>query len=148
MSDHTMKDMTGQSVVAIDTAEKIGSVKHFVVSSDGRAIERLHIDGRNKKALFTEWSDLESFGEDRVMVKAADAAAGSDDDRDIDVAKGNIGLLGSRVLDTAGFEHGTVADAIFDAGSGSIVSILTDDDDTIASDRIRSFGSYALVIDA
>ncbi len=147
MSEHTMKDMAGHSVVAIDTAEEVGSVKHFVVSADGRRIERLHIDGRKKKALFTEWGDLESFGADRVMVKAADSTAGSEDDRDLDVAKGNIELLGSRVLDTSGFEHGKVADATFDAGSGAIVSILTDGDDTIASGRIRSFGSYALVVD-
>lgn len=147
MSEHTMKHMEGHAVVAIDTAEEIGSVKHFVVSADGRRIERLHIDGRKKKALFTEWSDLESFGADRVMVTAADSTAGSDDDRDLDVAKGNIELLGSRVLDTDGFEHGEVTDATFDAGSGAIVSILTDGDDTIASGRIRSFGSYALVVD-
>lgn len=147
MSERTMKDMTGHSVIAIDTAEEIGSVKHFVVSADGRQIERLHIDGRKKNALFTEWSDLESFGNDRVMVTAADATAGSDDGRDIDIATGNIELLGSRVLDTAGFDHGKVADATFDSTNGSIVSIVTDGDHVVDSGRIRSLGSYALVID-
>lgn len=148
MSEHTLKQMVGHSVIAIDTAEEIGSVKHFVVSSDGKQIERLHIDGRKKNALFTEWSDLESFGDDRVMVTAADATAGSDDDRDIDVAKGNIELLGSRVLDTAGFEHGKVADATFDGTTGAIRSIVTDGGNVIARDRVRSLGSYALVVDA
>ncbi len=148
MSEHTMKGMTGQPVIAIDTAEEIGSVKHFVVGTDASRIERLHIDGRKKKALFTEWADLESFGADRVMVTAADDTAGSEDERDLDVAKGNIELLGSRVLDTAGFEHGTVDDATFDASTGAIVSILTDGEVVIASDRIRSLGSYALVVDA
>lgn len=148
MSEHTMKHMAGHSVVAIDTAEEIGSVKHFVVSADGKRIERLHIDGRKKNALFTEWGDLESFGADRVMVTAADATAGSEDDRDLDVAKGNIQLLGSRVLDTAGFEHGKVADATFNADSGAIVSILTDGGDVVDSGRIHSLGSYALVVDA
>ena len=148
MSEHTMKTMAGQSVIAIDTAEEIGSVKHFVASPDGKQIERLHIDGRKKKALFAEWDDLESFGADRVMVTAADATAGSDDDRDLDAAKGNIELLGSRVLDTAGFEHGEVADATFDATNGSVLSIVTDGDVAVDSGRIRSLGSYALIIDA
>ena len=148
MSQHTMKSMKGQSVIALDTAEEIGNVKHFVVSADGQRIERLHIDGRKKKALFTEWGDLESFGTDRVMVKAADATAGSQDDRDLDVASGDIELIGSRVLDTAGFEHGKVADGTFDSDSGAIVDILTDSDAAIDSRRIRSLGSYALVVDA
>ncbi|MEP1126385.1 MAG: PRC-barrel domain-containing protein [Ilumatobacter sp.] len=148
MSEHTMKAMKGQAVIALDTAEEIGEVKHFVVSADGRRIERLHIDGRGKKALFTEWGDLESFGADRVMVKAADATAGSHDDRDLDVASGDIELIGSRVLDTAGFEHGRVVDAMFDSTSGAIVSIVTESDVTVDSGRIRSLGSYALVVDA
>ncbi len=148
MSEHNMKAMTGQSVIALDTAEEIGKVKHFVVSADGQRIERLHIDGRKKKALFTEWGDLESFGADRVMVKAADATAGSEDDRDLDVASGDIELIGTRVLDTAGFEHGKVADATFDSVSGAIVAIHTDSDVAIDSGRIRSLGSYALVVDA
>lgn len=148
MSNSTMSAKTGQSVIAIDTAEEIGSIKHFVVSSDGRRIERLHIDGRKKKALFAEWGDLESFGDDRVMVARADDASGSDDDRDIDAARGDIDLLGSRVLDTAGFEHGIVSDVAFDTTTGEIVSITTDRDDEVSGNRVRSLGSYALVIDA
>ena len=148
MTEHNMNAMIGQPVIAIDTAEEIGDVKHFVVSADVSRVERLHIDGRKKNALFAEWSDLESFGSDRVMVTAADASAGSDDERDLDAAKGNIELLGSRVLDTAGFEHGTVADAIFDADSGAVVAIITDDDTRVDQARIRSLGSYAVVVEA
>ncbi|MGA9276126.1 PRC-barrel domain-containing protein [Ilumatobacter sp.] len=143
-----MKSMSGQSVVAIDNAEEIGKVKHFVVAPDVARIERLHIDGRKKKALFAEWQDIESFGSDRVMVTAADAASGSDDDRDLDAAKGSIDLIGSRILDTAGFEHGTVADASFDADTGSIVQITSSEGGDVTADRIHSLGSYAVVVDA
>lgn len=148
MSIHTMKSMTGHSVIAIDTAEEVGTVKHFVVAPDVTRIERLHIDGRKKHAMFAEWDDLESFGDDRVMVSAANAPAESSDDRDVDAAKGNIELIGARVLDTAGFEHGTVDDASFDSDTGSITAILSSDGVEVPKDAIHSLGSYALVVNA
>ena len=148
MTEYNMQAMIGHSVIAIDTAEEIGKVKHFVVSTDVARVDRIHIDGRKKKAIFAEWASLESFGADRVMVTTADDPSQSDDERDIDAAKGHVELLGSRILDTAGFEQGKVADAIFDADSGSIVAILTDGDVTIGKDRIHSLGSYAVVVDA
>ena len=147
MTIRKMKEVGGHPVVAIDNAEEIGSVKHFVVSADGRRIERLHIDGRKKKAVFAEWGDLESFGGDRVMVRSSSAPSESDDDRDRGAASGDVSLLGSRVLDTAGFEHGEVADASFDATSGEITGILTSAGDEVPATAIRSLGSYALVVD-
>ena len=148
MTVHTMNAMSGQSVVALDTAEEVGKVKHFVVSADMTRIERLHIDGRKKSAVFAEWDDLQSFGEDRVMVSGAAAPSESDADRDLDAAKGDIELIGSRLLDTAGFEHGTVADASFDSDTGSIVSILTSDGVEIGTQHLHSLGSYAVIVDA
>lgn len=148
MTTHSMKSVSGQAVVAIDSAEEVGTVEHFVISPDGARIERLHIAGRRKKAHFAEWSDLESFGSDRVMVTRAQLVGGTDDDRDVEAAKGNLELIGARVLDTAGFEHGTVDDARFDATDGSITAITTSEGDEIPSDRIHSLGTYALVVDA
>ncbi len=145
MTIHNMTSMSGQPVVAIDSAEEIGTVKHFVVSSDVGRVERLHIDGRKKKALFAEWRDLESFGVDRVMVNKADAPSTSDDDRDLSAARGEVNLIGSRVLDTTGFEHGTVADASFDADTGEITGVTTTEGDELSPSSIRSLGTYALV---
>lgn len=148
MSMHSMRSMEGQTVIALDTADDIGDVRHFVVSRDASHIERLHIDGRKKNAMFTEWRDLESFGADKVIVKRADAASQSDDERDLDAAKGDIEILGARVLDTAGFEHGTVDDVDFESDTGAIVSITSSNGEVTGADRVRSLGSYALVIDA
>jgi uncharacterized protein YrrD len=147
VSTQSIKSKSGQTVVALDTAEEIGKVKHFVVSSDVNRIERLHIDGRRKNAVFAEWSDIESFGPDRVMVTTEGSSSQSDDDRDIDAAKGKIDLIGSRVLDTAGFEHGTVADATFDGSTGQIADITLSDGRTTAAAHVHSLGSYAVVID-
>lgn len=148
MTIHSMKSMSGQAVIALDSAEEVGKVKHFVVAPDASRIERLHIDGRKSKAMFAEWSDLESFGADRVMVSKAAAPSESSTERDIDAAKGHVDLIGARVLDTAGFERGTVADASFDADSGEITSISTSEGTEIASAAVHSLGSYALVVDA
>lgn len=148
MTIHTMKAMEGQSVVAVDTAEKIGKVKHFVISRDASRVERLHIDGRTANSLFAEWGDLESFGQDRVMVRVASDPSKSDDDRDIDAARGKIEFLSTRLLDSAGFEHGTAADASFDAEDGHIVSVTSSDGEVIDAERLRSVGSYAIVFDA
>lgn len=148
MSEHSMKSMEGHDVIALDSAEDIGEVKHFVVSQDASHIERLHIDGRRNKALFAEWADLESFGDDKVIVKHADAAAQSDDGRDLQAAKGTIEILDARVLDTAGFEHGTVDDVNFESDTGAIVSITSSDGEVTSAEHIRSLGSYALIIDA
>ena len=143
-----MKAMDGQSVIAVDTAEDIGKVKHFVISSDASRVERLHIDGRASNSLFAEWADLESFGDDRVMVRVASAPAESDDDRDIETARGKIELLTSRLLDSAGYEHGTAVDASFRAEDGRIVSVTSSDGEVIDAERLRSIGSYAIVFDA
>lgn len=148
MTVQSMKTMAGHDVVAVDNAEDIGSIKHFVVARDVSRIERLHIDGRKKNAVFAEWDQLESFGGDRVMVTAADAPSTSDDERDVDAAKGDIEILGSRVLDTAGFEHGKVDDVDFETDTGEIVSISTSEGAVIDADRARSLGSYALIVDA
>lgn len=147
MTERRMNDVIGQSVIAMDSAEEIGAVKHFVVAPDVSRIERIHIDGRKKKAVFAEWDDLESFGVDRVMVSSSGEPHRSADERDIEAARGDIDLMTSRVLDTAGFEHGRVADVTFDSETGEIAMIHTDGNATITSDRIHSLGSYAVVVD-
>ncbi|WP_420452469.1 hypothetical protein [Ilumatobacter sp.] len=142
-----MKSATGHRVVAIDTAEEIGEIRHFVVSADVTRIERLHVDGRKKKAVFAEWSDLESFGDDRVMVVSSGAPTESSDERDIEAARGHIELIGSRILDTAGFERGTVRDATFESETGEIVALVSSDEEEIPAGSVRSLGSYAVVVD-
>ncbi len=148
MSSHKMQSMTGQPVIAIDTAEEIGKVKHFVVDRNVERIDRLHIDGRKKKAVFVEWGNLESFGADRVMITTETDPHRSDAERDIDAARGDIELLGTRVLDTTGLERGVVTDATFDSETGRIISIDTSNDLSIVAASIHSLGSYAVVVDA
>lgn len=144
----TVKSMTGQPVIAIDSAEQVGKIRHFVVSPDVSRVDRLHIDGRKKNAAFVSWEDLESFGADRVMLRSGAEPTPAEDERDDEAARGQIVLLGTRILDTAGFERGTVADATFDPTSGKIINVTTSEKDEIPASGIHSLGSYAMVIDA
>lgn len=146
MTEQSMRSTLGQKVIAVDSAEDLGEVKAFVVSRDVERIDKLQIAGRKKNALFTTWDDLESFGSDAVMVSDAGAPAEADDDRDVDVAKGDISILGARILDSAGFEHGTVDDVTFDADSGTVQAIVGSDGTSYPSERVASLGSYALVV--
>ncbi|NND74288.1 MAG: hypothetical protein HKN44_04715 [Ilumatobacter sp.] len=148
MNAQSMRTTLGQKVIAVDSAEDLGDVKTYVVSPDVERIEKIQIAGRKKHALFTAWRDLASFGADAVMVTAAEAPAESDDERDLGAAKGDIALLDARIVDTAGFEHGTVSDVTFDADSGSIVSVEGSDGTTYPHDAVASLGSYALVVRA
>lgn len=141
-----MRSVIGQPLIAVDDAKQVGTVKHFVLSGRVDRIERLHVDGRGKNAQFLSWNDLESFGDDRVMVSRSGSLSAADDDRDRDAAGGSIDVLGARILDTAGFEHGRVGDADFDTDTGELVSIVAADGMRFPAAALRSLGSYALVV--
>ena len=148
MTTRSMRSVIGQSLVAVDDAEQVGTVKHFVLSRGVDRIERLHVDGRGKKAQFLSWDDLESFGQDRVMVSQSGSLSDANDDRDRDATGGAIDVLGARILDTAGFEHGRVDDVDFDTGTGALVSVVSADGERLPASALRSLGTYALVVDA
>ncbi len=142
----TFNDTEGRRVVAADTAEDLGEVKGFVVDRSASRVDAVHVSGRGRKADVIAWSSISSFGDDAVIVTSAEAAERVAEDRDKAAVKGKIVLRGARVLTTGGFEIGTVEDASFDQESGEITGVRTDQG-SITGDRLRSIGSYALVVD-
>ena len=142
----SMSAALGRRVIAQDTADEVGEVKAFVIDRSGRSIDRVQVAGRARHARLIDWSDIATFGPDAVMITAHDAVHEPADDRDADVVRGNVDVLGARILDTSGFEHGTVADLEFDPGSGDIVAVVAADGH-IDRQRIRALGTYALVVD-
>lgn len=140
----TFSEADGRRVVAVNTATEIGEVKSFVVDPTSARITAIQIGGRGGRADLVEWDHIEAFGDDAVMV-VHDEAVHQPDEREKDAVKGEIRLRDSKVLDTAGFEHGTVADVMFDPATGAILGVLTTEGH-IGADRLISLGSYALVI--
>jgi uncharacterized protein YrrD len=149
MNVHSMKQALGTKVIDIASAEVVGKVKEFVVDRSGTDIVRLQIAGRKKRAQFVDWSQVSSFGADAVMVTVAttDDPASGDPVSSTGADDGRAGLLGARILDTGGFEHGAVDDAMIDGDSGTVVEIRGGGEGFNGS-AVRGFGSFAVVVDA
>jgi uncharacterized protein YrrD len=146
MTTDTFTNARKRRVVASDTAESVGSVKGFILDPGGRRIEAIHIDGHGRHAAILDWSAVAAFGADVVMAHAGDNPSSVGSDHEKAAVKGAVTMLGTRVLTTGGAEVGTVADVEFDTDSGDVVRIFTDEG-SIDAARLRSLGSYALVID-
>lgn len=146
MTTDTFRNVEGRKVIASGTAESIGSVKGFVLDAAGRTIESIHVDGHGKRAGILAWPTVQAFGADAVMAAAGVEPATIDNDHQKAAVKGVVSMLGSRVLTVDGREIGTVDDVEFDTGSGAVVRVTTDHG-PIDAHRLRSLGSYALVVD-
>jgi uncharacterized protein YrrD len=146
MTTDTFRHVEGRTVIASGTAESIGSVKGFVLDAGGRTIEAIHIDGHGKRAIILTWPMVEAFGADAVMAVAGAEPTTIDSDHQKEAIKGDVSMLGSRVLTVDGREIGIVEDVEFDTGSGAVVRVSTDQG-PVEARRLRSLGSYALVVD-
>lgn len=137
----------GCPVVAADTAETVGEVKALVLGISAMRITQIHVAGRSRSAKVVNWEDLAGFGTDAVMVALARSVTDSVQERTEEVLSGRVDSIGARILDTSGFERGTVVDVEFDPESGAVVSILGDSD-RWDRNSIHSLGRYALIVDA
>lgn len=146
MSIELFTHVSGRSVVATDTAETIGAVKGFVLDRAGRTIEAIHIDGHGKRAIVLQWSSVNSFGADAVMASSGDDPATITNDHQKSAVKGDVALIGSRVLTTDGLEIGTVEDVEFETDTGTVTRVVTGNG-PIEPKRFQALGSYAFVVD-
>ena len=146
--NESMQQALGRDVMAADTATSVGVVKAFVVDQPPRTITAIHVSGRKRSAELVDWSQVSGFGPDAVMVASASSIRDAEVEREEEMARHNVDLLGTRVLDTAGYEHGTIIDVAFDSESGAIEHVTTDDQRTIPVDELRGLGSYAAVVQA
>lgn len=133
-----------RDVVATDTAETIGRVASFVVDPDTASVSALRLSKVDGDDEYVSWSDLAAFGRDVVTVASASVLRSAADDRERAVDKA-AKVLGKRVLDDAGREHGEVEDVDVDPATGAVTALLTERDE-IAGDRLVGIGSYAVVV--
>jgi uncharacterized protein YrrD len=146
MTTDTFSNVEGRAVISSGSAESIGSVKGFVLDSGGRRIDAIHIAGHGKRAVILPWPTVEAFGADAVMAAGGAEPSTIDNDHQKEAIKGDVSMIGSRVLTVDGREIGIVEDVEFDTGSGAVVRVSTDQG-PIEARRLRSLGSYALVVD-
>jgi sporulation protein YlmC with PRC-barrel domain len=136
----------GRKAISRASAEELGSVSRLVVDSKNRRIA-LVVIGKRRKARVVKWEDLSGFGADAVMVGQDEALHEPQDDREQAAAKGDLELLGRRVLNDLGNELGTINDIVFDPDSGALESLIIGDGEQPAGSLLGA-GSYAVVLRA
>jgi len=145
--DDTFNSSDGRPVIAADTAETIGEVRGFVVDTTASRIESVHVSGRGKNAEVVPWSSIRSFGADAVIADVAASAEQVSTDHETQAVKGRVVVRKTRVLNSNGFEQGTVEDVSFDAVTGELTGVTTTEG-PIEGKALRALGSYALIVDA
>lgn len=144
MSDHPtsaedrfdVRRLRKRKVVDTATAETIGRVAGVHIDASRSALRSLRLKGRH--AGHIPYADIISVGPDAVTVRSADVVVEEDDD-----APSDSDAIGSRVLDDAGYDLGTLKDLT--AGQdGTVVSLSVDG--SVIDCRVRGIGSYAVVV--
>lgn len=141
-----LRDTLGSQVVARDTAEPVGDVLGAVVDVGSRHIAALQV-GKGHKARLADWSSLSGVGPDATVVESEGALRPPNGEREERVVKGDIALLGGLVLTDRGDALGRLDDVEFDETTGELVALVCGDI-SVSADRLRSIGSYAVVVGA
>lgn len=128
-----------REIVDTGAASSAGRVSGFVVDPDTQRVTGLRV--RKGGGNYLPWSDVSSFGVDAVTVEGAGRIRSADAD---DRAE-QPDLLGHRVLDEHGVEHGTVTDVEFDPSDGRIRYLLTSTQE-IDGARLRGIGTWAAIV--
>jgi len=79
------------------------------------------------------------------MASSGDDPAIVDNDHQKSAVKGDVTMIGSRVLTTGGLDIGVVEDVEFETNSGAVVRVVTGQG-PLEPERFMSLGSYALVV--
>jgi sporulation protein YlmC with PRC-barrel domain len=142
----------GRRVVSAESAEEIGQLVAVVVDQPPRHITSLQVAGSKRKPTLVEWDGLSGFGPDAVMVRSENDLRAATDDAEVGATRGDLSLLGARVLDDAGEEHGTVDDVRFDPATGALLAVSAVGPGrppaAFAPGDLLALGSYALMVRA
>ena len=136
----------GRPVVARDTAETVGDVQGAVVDVVTRRVVALQV-GKGRKARVVDWAAVSGVGPDAVVVQSESALRDPVGDRETGFVKGDLPLLGARVLTDRGDEAGALDDVEFDESSGVLLALVAGDQRFPAT-GLRAIGSYAVVVTA
>ena len=136
----------GRPVVTRDTAETVGEVQGAVVDVPTRRVMALQV-GKGRKARVVDWASLAGVGPDAVVVQSESALRDPAGDREERFLKGDLPLLGARVLTDRGDVAGALDDVEFDESSGRVVALVAGDQRFPAS-ALHAIGGYAVVVAA
>jgi uncharacterized protein YrrD len=139
-----LREAIGRAVVARDTAETVGQLAGAVIDPASRRVVALQT-GKGNKGRLADWTSLTGVGPDAVVVDTEASLRQASGDREERVVKGDVPLLGGRVLTDRGDVLGTLDDVEFDESTGAVVALVAGEA-TIPAARLRSIGSFAVVV--
>ncbi len=139
-----LRAVLGRRVVARDSAETIGDVQGAVVDVPTRRLVALQV-GKGRKARVVDWGSLSGVGPDAVVVQSESALRDPAGDREQRFVKGELALLGARVLTDRGDVAGSLDDVEFDETTGVVVALVAGDR-RFPAPGLHAIGSYAVVV--
>jgi uncharacterized protein YrrD len=140
----SLREAIGRSVVARDTAETVGAIHGAVVDAAAGRIVALQV-GKGHKGRLADWGALTGVGPDAVVVESEAGLRPPAGEHEEAVVKGDVPLLGGRVLTERGDELGSLDDVEFDESTGALVALVSGPTSVPAA-RLRSIGGYAVVV--
>lgn len=139
----TLSELTRKPVVAVDSAEQLGSISGVKIDPATRLITAMAIGGKKGGVIGRE--AVRAVAGDVVTLTSADAVHEAVDASEQDLLAGRFDLRKKRVLTTAGFDVGQVRDAEFD-DDGTLTVLLTTTQ-AVPGAALRGIGSYAVVVE-
>jgi uncharacterized protein YrrD len=136
----------GRPVITRDTAETVGDVQGAVVDVPTRRVVAFQI-GKGRKARVVDWASLSAVGPDAVVVQSESALREPTGEREERFLKGDLSLLGARVLTDRGDVAGSLDDVEFDETSGLLVALVAGERRFPAT-GLHAIGSFAVVVTA
>ncbi len=132
------------TVISRSTAEKLGEIRRLVIDPSVRKVVAAQVSGR-RRGKVASWDRFTGLGPDAAVVDADDAIRDPSGDREERTVKGDLDALGKLVLTDRGDACGNIQDIEFDAGTGGILAVITDQG-WIDGSRLRTIGSYAVIV--
>ncbi|MGH2733076.1 MAG: PRC-barrel domain-containing protein [Actinomycetota bacterium] len=132
------------TVISRSTAEKLGEIRRLVIDPGVRRVVAVQVSGR-RKGRVASWDRFTGFGPDAAVVDADDAVRDPTGDREERTVKGDLDPLDKLVLTDRGDACGKIRDIEFDAGTGELLTLITEQD-PIDGSRLRAIGSYAVIV--
>lgn len=139
----TLSELTRKPVVAVDSAEQLGSISGVRIDPATRLITALVIGGKKGRVVGRE--AVRGVTGDVVTLTSSDALHEAVDPTEQDLLSGRFDLTKKRVLTTAGFDVGQLRDCEFD-DDGTLTMLLTTTQ-ALPGETLRGIGSYAVVVE-
>lgn len=141
-----MSAVKGRRVISVSTADTVGKVSELILDPASSSVAAVRLSKTPDDADIVPWQNLKGFGEDAVTVPGPESLVQSDE-RITELSEKRHGVMGKRVLTDAGVDLGTVSDVAFDPATGHIDAVVLGSGE-IDGDRLRSVGSYAVIVRA